>query len=139
MAQQLPLTLKAIGVAALVPLVAMAASCASVPRNADTDRAALEKELVGKVAEKPRSCIPLVDANGAKIYEDAIVYRASRRLSYVNDAKGCRSFDPDPIFVSEVRGSQLCHGDLIRLVSRTGGIPGPFCVLGDFTPYRAPR
>ena len=57
----------------------------------------------------------------------------------MNDAKGCNSFDSDPIFVNDVRGSQLCRGDVVRLISRTGGIQGPFCVLGDFTPYRTPK
>ncbi len=123
---------------AILSVAALAASCATAAQPRD-DSADMAKELVGKVAEKPRSCIPLDDARGAKVFNDAIVYRVSRRLSYVNAAKGCNSFDNDPIFVNEVRGSQLCRGDVIRLVSRSGGIPGPFCVLGDFTPYRTPR
>jgi hypothetical protein len=123
---------------ALLPVMALAASCAGMATQRD-DSADLAKETAGKFAEKPRTCISLDDARGAKLFNDAIVYRVSRRLSYVNTAKGCNSFDSDPIFVNEVRGSQLCRGDVVRLVSRTGGIPGPFCVLGDFTPYRTPR
>lgn len=122
----------------LLPLFALAAGCAGAATQRD-DSADLAKETAGKVAEKPRSCIPLDDARGAKIYNDAIIYRVSRRLTYVNAAKGCNTFDPDPIFVNEVRGSQLCRGDVIRTVSRSGGIPGPFCVLGEFTPYRMPK
>lgn len=127
-----------IRVALLLPMLAFAAACAGSATQRD-DSADLANELVGKVAEKPRSCIALDDARGSKVYNDAIVYRVSRRLTYVNDAKGCNSFDSDPIFVNEVRGSQLCRGDVVRLVSRTGGIQGPFCVLGDFTPYRTPK
>jgi hypothetical protein len=124
---------------AALPLIVLAASCASMPPGRD-DSADLVKELTGKVAEKSRSCISLDDARSAKIFDDAILYRTSRRLNYVNAAKGCRTFDPDPIFINEVRGgSQLCRGDLVRTVSRSGGIPGPFCVLGDFTPYRTPK
>ncbi len=103
------------------------------------DTADLANELAGKVAEKPRTCIPLDEARSAKVYKNALVYRASRRLTYVNESKGCSAFDSDPIFINEVRGTQLCRGDVVRTVSRAGSIPGPFCVLGDFTPYRAPR
>ena len=125
-------------IAALLPVMVIVASCATMGPPRD-DSAELAKETAGKVAEKPRSCIALTDANGAKVFNDAIVYRASRRLTYVNAAKGCNTFDPDPIFVNEVRGSQLCRGDVIRTVSRSGGIPGPICILGEFTPYRTPK
>jgi hypothetical protein len=125
---------------AILPVMALAASCASMPRADDSAaRAELDKELAGKIAGQPRTCIRLDEANSAKIYPDAIAYRTSRRLTYVNASPGCQSFDTDPIFVNDVRGSQLCRGDVVRLVSRAGGIPGPFCVLGDFTPYRTPR
>jgi len=134
MAQQLSL----IRLAASLPVMALVASCAGMATQRD-DSADLAKELAGKVAEKPRSCISLDEARSAKVYKDALVYRTSRRLTYVNAAKGCSAFDPDPIFINEVHGSQLCRGDVVRTISRTAAIPGPFCVLGDFTPYRTPR
>jgi hypothetical protein len=135
MAQQLSV----IRTLALLPIMALVASCAGMATSQRDDTADLAKETAGKVAEKPRTCISLDDARGAKVYNDAIVYRVSRRLSYVNAAKGCNAFDSDPIFVNEVHGSQLCRGDVVKLVSRVGGIQGPFCVLGDFTPYRTPK
>ncbi len=127
-----------IRLAAAFPLVLVVAACATMGVQRD-DTADLAKELAGKVAEKPRTCIPLDEARSTKIYMDALVYRASRRLTYVNESKGCTSFDSDPIFINEVHGSQLCRGDVVRTVSRLGNIPGPFCVLGNFTPYRTPR
>jgi hypothetical protein len=134
MAQQLSL----IRLMALLPTIALVGSCAGMATQRD-DSADLAKELAGKVAEKPRTCIPLDEARSAKIYKDALVYRTGRSLTYVNESKGCTSFDPDPIFINQVFGNQLCRGDVVRTVSRTGNIPGPFCVLGDFTPYRTPR
>jgi len=122
----------------LLLLMGLIASCATMGTERD-GTADLAQELAGKIAEKPRICIPLDEARSAKIYKDALVYRASRRLTYVNESKGCSAFDSDPIFINEVRGSQLCRGDVVRTVSRAGSIPGPFCVLGDFTPYRTPR
>lgn len=120
-----------------LPLLMLATACATLPPPRD-DSAELANELVGKVAEKSRNCIPLQDAQAPKIFNEAILYRASPRLSYVNAAKGCKSFDPDPIFVTVTPTNQLCRGDVVRFVSRAGGFPGPICVLGDFTPYRKP-
>jgi hypothetical protein len=134
MAQQLSL----IRLAAPLPAMALLASCAGMAMQRD-DTPDLAKELAGKVAEKPRTCIPLDQARRARIFKDALVYRASRRLTYVNASKGCNAFDPDPILINQVYGSQLCRGDVVQTVSRAGNIPGPFCVLGDFTPYRTPR
>lgn len=123
----------------LLSLLALASCAASSARSPDDETAEIAKELAGKTAGEPRSCIPLDDARSAKAYHDVLIYRTSRALTYVNAAQGCDSFDPDPIFVNQVMGSQLCRGDIVQLVSRTGGIPGPFCILGDFTPYRAPK
>jgi len=127
-----------IRIVTLLPALALVASCAGTATLRD-DSAELAQETAGKIAEKPRSCIALNEAQSTKVYSDALVYRSSRRLVFVNNSKGCRSFDPDPIFVNEVRGSQLCRGDVVRMISRGSNIPGPFCILGDFTPYRTPR
>jgi len=124
--------------AAMLPLMVACASCATMAAQRD-DSAEFAKEIEGKVADKARTCIPLADASSAKAFNDALVYRVSRRLTYVNKASGCNAFDRDPIFVTDVRGSQLCRGDVVQLVSRVGGIAGPVCILGDFTPYRSPR
>jgi hypothetical protein len=122
---------------ALLPLVGLAACATTMTSGAD-DRAKLDAELATKVAGKPQTCIRLDEAQGSQAYDDVLVYRASRRLTYVNAAPGCRGHEIDPIFVTDVRGSQLCRGDVVRLVSRTGGFQSGFCVLGDFTPYRRP-
>ena len=66
--------------AMLLPVLALVAACAGSVTQRD-DSADLAKELTGKVAEKPRACIPLDDARGAKVFNDAIVYRVSRRLT----------------------------------------------------------
>jgi hypothetical protein len=116
----------------------MAASCSSTPPPSGPDTK-LAEALAGKVAEAPRSCINLVDARSAEVLRDVIVYRTSRKLIYVNSTPGCRSFTNDPIFVNKVFGSQLCRGDSVQFIERAGGVPGPICLLGDFTPYRVPR
>lgn len=127
-------------VAVVVPLLVLGSAGATAQtRGQRDDGAELAKALEGKIAEKPRVCIPLDEARAAKTYNDAITYRVSRRLTYVNSAKGCNAFDPDPILITDLRGSQLCRGDIVQIVSRVGGLFGPVCILGDFTPYRTPR
>ena len=70
--------------------------------------------------------------------DDMLLYKVSGRLVYQNRLKSsCPGLASDnDIIVTEQFGSQQCRGDIIKLVDRLGGIPGPFCVLGDFVPYR---
>lgn len=121
-----------------VLLAAGTMACSTTPPPTGPDEK-LAEALVGKVAEAPRSCIDLDEARAGEVFRDVIVYRTSRALNYVNSTPGCRTFSSDPIFVNKVFGSRLCRGDTVQFVSRSGGIPGPVCVLGDFTPYRTPR
>ena len=131
-------TLSVARAATLLPLLLLAASCATVPDQEGTDPK-LTEALVGKVAGKPQMCIPLDDARSGEVYRGAILYRTSRKLNYVSVSPGCSTFTRDPIFVNKLYSNRLCRGDIVEFVDRTGGIPGPSCVLGDFTPYRTPR
>lgn len=123
-----------------VPLAALTlmltASCATVPPAPRGDDPALVEVLKGKVAQKSRSCIPLDQTRSTTIYNGAVVYTANRNLTYVSRSPGCRAMSSDPIFVVQPFGSQLCRGDTVRMVDRVSHIPGGFCILGDFTPYR---
>ncbi len=99
----------------------------------------LAKELGGKVPGKPQNCISTFgDSNLVKISDDILLYRASGRLVYQNKLRStCPGLArDDDILVTETFGGQLCRGDIVRLVDRTSGIPGPVCSLGEFTPYR---
>lgn len=116
----------------------LTASCATVPQEEGPDPK-LAEALKGMHAEKARSCIPLDEARSAKVYRGAILYTPGRRLSYVNNSPGCQTNDYDPLFVVETFGTQLCKGDTVKFVDRISGMPGGFCVLGDFTPYRSRR
>lgn len=129
MAQQLPLTLLG-GV--------LLAACATVPAAAGDDPE-LTKLIAGKVAGKPQSCISLRDARSSTITRDAIVFRESRRRTYVSATPGCRTNALDPILITRSFGSRLCSGDLVTLTDRGSGFPGPSCPLGEFTPYETPR
>ncbi len=121
--------------------------CGCTATNADSTPIALtekqsnllEKQIGGKVAGEPVSCISNFHSDDIiRVSDDMLLYKISGRLVYQNRLKSpCPGLASDrDIMVTEQFGSQQCRGDIIRLVDRIGGIPGPFCILGDFVPYR---
>ena len=99
----------------------------------------LTKELAGKVAGTPINCISGFNStNVVRVSDDILLYRVSGNLVYKNTLRSsCPGLARDSdIMVTEQFGGQKCRGDLIKLVDRTSGIPGPVCSLGQFTPYR---
>jgi hypothetical protein len=104
--------------------------------------ARLAKELGGKTASKPVNCISDFHSTDIiRISDDILLYRVSGNLVYKNNLRsGCPGLArDDDIIVTEQFGGQRCKGDIIKLVDRTSGFPGPVCSLGDFTPYRKDR
>ncbi len=103
--------------------------------------ALLEKNLAGKQAGDPVSCISAFPSSQLiKVSDDILLYRVSGRLVYRNDlSPSCPGLArDDDIVVTRITGSQICQGDIIRLVDRTSGIGGGGCAYGKFTPYRTP-
>jgi hypothetical protein len=98
-----------------------------------------ERQMTGLTAGEPVRCISNISQPGiVRISDDLLLYRVSGRLIYQNRLKSpCPGLARDnDVIVTEQSGSQQCSGDLLRLVDRVGGIPGPVCILGDFVPYR---
>ncbi len=126
----------------ILPIMTLAACVEMDSRPApltekQTER--LDKELAGKVAGTPLNCISNFNStNMVRISDDILLYRVSGNLVYKNNLRSsCPGLArDDDIIVSEQYGGQKCRGDLVRLVDRTSGIPGPVCSLGEFVPYR---
>lgn len=125
-----------------VPLMLVSA-CGEVDSTpaplTDKQASLLTRELEGKVAGAPVNCISDFNAdNMIRISDDILLYRVSGRLVYKNTLRSsCPGLARDSdIVVTEQFGGQKCRGDLVRLVDRTSGIPGPVCSLGEFVPYR---
>jgi len=131
------------------PIVALAAfvtaSCtaegpASSPKPLTEKQAEkLDKALKGKVAGKPVNCITNIRSTSfTRVSDDILLYRQSRRLVYQNRlGSSCPGLArDDDIIVTRVYGSRYCKGDIITLVDRNSGFPGPSCTLGQFIPYR---
>ena len=132
--------------AALALPLTLVAACGQVDSTpvplTEKQSAMLMKELNGKVAGKPVNCINDFNAyNTIRVSDNILLYRVSSRLVYQNNLRStCSGLAGDnDIIVSEQFGGQKCRGDIIRLVDRTSGIPGGFCSLGDFVPYRAEK
>lgn len=132
--------------AALALPLTLVAACGQVDSTpvplTEKQSAMLMKELNGKVAGKPVNCINDFNAyNTIRVSDNILLYRVSSRLVYQNNLRStCSGLARDnDIIVSEQFGGQKCRGDIIRLVDRTSGIPGGFCSLGDFVPYRAEK
>ena len=137
-----PLTLSALA-ATSAALLASCAPMAQASANAEAltpdQLALLDRNLSGKEAGSPVSCINSTVADQTiRVSDNILLYRVSGRLVYKNELRGgCPGLSRDnDVIVSEIRGPGPCRGDIIHLVDRTTGIRGPSCVLGDFTPYR---
>lgn len=132
-------------VALVVPL-SLAAGCGEMDSTpaplTDRQAATLNKQLDGKIAGTPQRCISDFNAdNMIRVSDDILLYRVSGNLVYRNNLRStCPGLARDSdIVVTEQFGSQKCSGDILKLVDRTSGIPGPFCSLGEFVPYRRDR
>jgi hypothetical protein len=130
-------------------LACIAAGCAATPRDrerAAADRASAEQrlatELAGLVPGEPVDCLPLAPTQSysTKGFGDVLVYRASNRLKYRNDAgPGCSGVGRnDDILVTVSPTGRLCRGDFARTVDRSSRINTGGCALGAFIPYKRP-
>ena len=123
----------------ILPL-ALLTGCATMTQTAQSPDPKLAAAREGKVAGTPKNCIRLDQATGSEIFRDNILYREGRNRYWLADAPGCgTSGSNDYILVQNMFGSQLCRGDIIRLVDRTSGIHGGACSVRSFTPYSKPK
>jgi hypothetical protein len=117
----------------LLPLLLLASACAS----SSAREAELSLDLAGRTAGPSEECVPT--STGVNL-----VPRDSRTLVYslgdtvwVNRLdSACPGLDAMSTLVIEAHGSRYCRGDRIRALSPGQSIPGPYCVLRSFTPWR---
>ncbi|HEX9964854.1 MAG TPA: DUF6491 family protein [Allosphingosinicella sp.] len=110
--------------------------CAATPpdsREAD----ALSRELGERVAGEPRSCIAGTQSQGLTVSDRQTIVSRQGDTIWVNRLESdCPGLRPFSTLIVEANGSQYCRGDRVRAVEAGSSIPGPWCVLRDFTPYR---
>jgi hypothetical protein len=123
----------------LLPFLLLTAGCAAAAANdaPSRDQQALTRELEGRTAGPPRACVPVRQTQSLQIVDrQTLVYRDGDTV-YVNRlGANCPGMRPLSTLVVEAYGSQYCRGDRVRAVETQNALPGPFCVLRDFVPYR---
>ena len=102
----------------------------------------LAKELAGRVAGPPQSCVNYRDLRGNRSAGDgAIVFDTrDRDLIYVNRPPGgCPELGLSRALVTRSPTSQLCAGHIADVVDVSSNTSWGGCSLGEFTPYRRVR
>ena len=97
-----------------------------------------DKQLAGKVAGKPESCLPLYRSNDMTVIDDNTILYRDGRTTYVNKPLGgCNGLgNGGYALVTHSVGSQLCRGDIAQVRDVTTGMTIGSCALGDFVPFK---
>ncbi len=126
-----------------LPFAALAAGPAVQSETArqtlsERQQAQYERMVEGRVAGEAKSCIPAHLADKmTTISDDVFVFAQSRNAKtiYINrPLGGCSGADRDTLVMQRF-SSQLCRGDIGRVVDFTSGMTRGSCAMGDFVPY----
>lgn len=96
------------------------------------------KQLAGRTAGEPVSCVPLRKLGSTQIVDEtAIIYKSSTRIWYVNqpDNGRCSLLKPNRMTVLRTPSSDLCQNELIMIVEPSSPITYGACGMGKFVPY----
>jgi hypothetical protein len=119
------------------PLAAavLAGCTAEGPRAGRED--AFAAEVRGMTAGTPQRCVPTSPGTNLYAVDRRTVAVRRGAETFVNRIDhDCPGLEPLATIIVEVHGSQYCNGDRIRALEPGRSIPGPYCRLNDFTPYR---
>ena len=123
----------------LIPLLALAASCAGGEAEPQAGEAAAIRQLEGRIAGEPQRCVPIEQARSLTIVErGTMLYSSGRTIWLVRLRDACPSLSRFDTLVVEPMGSQYCRGDQVRSIDPGSTIPGPICVIESFVPYTRP-
>ncbi|MDF7774669.1 hypothetical protein P1X14_05370 [Sphingomonas sp. AOB5] len=117
--------------------LALAGLTAMGPAQDTSGDADLAKAIEGRTAGAPLECVSASFVGTPQIIDrDTLLYRSGRTL-YVNQLDApCPGLEEGNTIIVELHGSQLCKNDSIRTLDPGMTIPGPYCRLGKFTPYK---
>lgn len=128
---------------AILCLIGVMLTAATLPAQAAPrldPEARLARELQGRVAGKPVSCIPQREIQSAQIFErTAILYKVGNVWYLNRPASGANFLDRDDILVTDTHSSNLCNVDIVRLVDQGSRFPSGSLGLGQFVPYKKPK
>ena len=105
-------------------------------------QAELAQLLAGKVAQKPQSCLPHYQSGDMRVIDDdTIAFRDGTRRTFVAHMNGgCSNLGGGgfALVTHQFGSSDLCRGDIARVVDTLNGTTVGSCSFGDFTPYVRP-
>jgi hypothetical protein len=120
-------------------LIVAALVISSCTRPVQPPGGALAQELAGRVAGQPQSCVSASTGQNLRVVDSRTVATGFGRTIHVNHLPGeCPGLAPLNTIIADVHGGQYCRGDHIRALEPGTIIPGPWCNLGDWVPYRKP-
>ena len=123
----------------ILGLALLLAGCAPLAQP-DPSGQALARELAGRTAGEPESCLPAAMHRGLRVIDRrTLAYDAGRTLWINRLPADCPGIEPPSTLIVEVHAGRYCRGDLVRGLEGGSSIPGPTCILGEFVPYRRPR
>jgi hypothetical protein len=105
------------------------------PRFKDT----FAQEVAGRSPGKTQACIAPFGNQNLRVVNPQMVAYGTGTTVYVNRLRApCPALEPMNTTIIESHGGQYCSGDHIRGMEPGAVIPGPVCLLGEWTPYRRP-
>lgn len=102
----------------------------------------LAEALAGRTPGPATRCIPNYRAGNMQVIDDdTILFRDGRTVYLQRPRGGCPGLGNGSrtLVTRQFGTSELCDGDINRLVDLTAGIEGGACVFGPFVPYTKPR
>ena len=97
----------------------------------------LGRELAGRVAGAPQSCISTDYSQSLRAIDSATVASERGTILWINRLQqACPGLSPYNALIAERGGGQLCRGDRVRGQEPGATIAGPSCNLRDWVPYR---
>jgi hypothetical protein len=117
----------------LLPLLAGCAAGA----NGSTAEDELAAAITGRQAGPPQACVSASGGQTFRVVDSrTIIFRAGDTVWVNRLRSACPGVRPLSTLIVEAHGSEYCSGDHVSGLEPGGLIPGPICLLGDFTPYR---
>jgi len=122
----------------IVP-VAAAALVGCTPSGAPTFKDTFAQEVAGRTAGKVQSCISPFGQQNLRVVNPQMIAYGNGSTIYVNRLRApCPALEPMNTIIVETHGGQYCSGDHVRGLEPGATIPGPVCLLGEWTPYKQP-
>ncbi|MDP9421858.1 MAG: hypothetical protein M3Q19_03335 [Pseudomonadota bacterium] len=108
------------------------ATAASAPPGSNFGR-----EVAGRLPGTARSCIDTIPSQSVRALDSATLGYDQGPVLWANRLRShCPGLSPAITVIIESRTGQYCSGDHVRGLDQGGNIPGPVCLLGEWTPYR---